>query len=511
MNQHEARIRDYLCQHIELIESGMQLVQKEYKLRSENGAGGSIDILARDAYGHLVIVEIKRSNQAARAALHELTKYVALLKSSQGIQPEKIRALLLSTEWHELAVPFSEYLRSVEVTTEGLLVDADEQGLVRSIAPFAPLSFTSPLKIERVQSIYFFRESGDRDRAIKGLASAADKASIIDFFVIEMDYGGENPQVVHPYGAYFVFSSPVNYEDPDSLQRFVDATGLHWEELYEPGENFLCWLGDFLSIEYDSMEIGYPEKLNSMMIAGWGAHIVYRGGRYADNAVLLTEETLLIQARQIEGGAGHYLYRTSSPRFKSGWCTLKSDLARVVSGCAAWEKTIVGVLKEVESERPDATVSIYMYNPTNIVLTVGKAFAQQDYSFLPSFQLIESSSNRVSVYLGFLAWTGLTPNLLGDELFSRYFGGVESYFMMMNFGELHQRYDVTCSALGLESVVLEVLNPNAPTERTRLLRGGNTREVADNKLRSFERFIAENELFGAALIKTLRSFAVGFV
>ena len=510
MNQHEARIRDYLCQHLELIESGMQLVQKEYKIQSENGAGGSIDILARDSYSHFVIIEIKRSNQAARAALHELTKYTALLKSSQGIQPDKIRVLLLSTEWHELAVPFSEYLKSVDVATQGFLIEANQEGVVQEISPFRPLTLSTPLQVERVQSIYFFRDADDRDSAVKGIVSAADKASMFDFFVIAMNYGGENPQVIHRHAAYFVFSAPVDYKNPVKLQEFIDTTGMEWEKLEQPAENFLCWFGDFLSIEYDSMEIGYPEKLSLMASERWSTNIAHRGGRYTDNASILTEAILLAQAMKIEGGAELYLYRTCSPRFQAGWNSFKNDLARVTLGCAAWDQLIAGILRKIETKRPDATVSICIYNPTDIVLTIAKASENQDYSYLPNFQLIESSPARTCTYLGLLAWTGSTPNFLGDEFLSRYFDGAENYFWMTNFHQQHQRYDAACAALGLESVVVEVLNPGAQTETARLLR----RRAGDADLQqtlSFEQFIAENALFSKSLVALLRSFSLGFV
>lgn len=511
MNQHEARIRDYLCQHLELIDPGMKLIQKEYKIHSRNGAGGSIDILATDSYGHIVVIEIKRSNQAARAALHELTKYIALLKSSQGIQPEKIRVLLLSTEWHELAVPFSEYLKSAEVVAQGFLIEANEEGVVREAKPFTPLTLSAPLRIERAQTIYFFCDSNDRNRALSGIASAAEKSSIFDFYIISMDYGGDNTQVIHPHAACFIFSAPVDYENPISLKEFIVTTGIDWDDLEDPSENFLCWHGTFLSIDYDSMEIGYPEKLSSMISDGWRSQVTYRGGRYSDNSEILTEEILLAQARQIEGGAGFYLYRTCSPRFKPGWDTFRKDLARVTLGCAAWNNGIAKILEEIESGRPDATVSLYIYNPTDIVLTIAKAFADQDYRYLPSFQLIESSPSRICTYLGFLAWSGTTPNFLGDEFLSRYFDGVEGYFWMINFHEQYKRYDAACSALGLESLVLEVLNPGAQAETTRLLMQRASLDSDRRQTLPFERFIAENELFNESLVTALRSFSFGFV
>ncbi len=128
MNRLEARIRDYLASHLELLEPGLTLVQKEYELKSTFGAGGFIDILARDRLGHLVVIEIKRSDQAARSAIHELTKYVALLASGQGVRYDQMRAVLLSTDWHELAVPFSEYLGLCKVPTEGFCCASRQLG-----------------------------------------------------------------------------------------------------------------------------------------------------------------------------------------------------------------------------------------------------------------------------------------------------------------------------------------------------------------------------------------------
>src|SRR5262245_19065768 len=93
----ESRIRDYVATHLDIIEPGLALISKEFQLLNQMGASGAIDILASDALGHYVIIEIKRSDQAARAALHELTKYVALLKMSLGVRPERLRAILLAT------------------------------------------------------------------------------------------------------------------------------------------------------------------------------------------------------------------------------------------------------------------------------------------------------------------------------------------------------------------------------------------------------------------------------
>ncbi|MGN2386238.1 endonuclease NucS domain-containing protein [Pseudomonas syringae] len=62
MNKLESKIRDYLSDNLELIEKGLMLIKKEFPLENSHGAGGSIDILAKDKLGHYVVIEIKRSD-----------------------------------------------------------------------------------------------------------------------------------------------------------------------------------------------------------------------------------------------------------------------------------------------------------------------------------------------------------------------------------------------------------------------------------------------------------------
>ncbi|WCM90818.1 hypothetical protein M5C98_07590 [Acidovorax sp. NCPPB 3576] len=235
---------------------------------------------------------MKRSNQAARAALHELTKYVALLKSTLGVQLERIRVLLISTDWHELAVPFSEYLRTVEVPTEGLVIQAEPNGEVTSVKKFTPVTLERPLSLERMQQIYLYENAEKRDQALAQIANAARQASIVDFIILKVDYEGDKVQVINPHGAYFLFSAPVDYNDKASLDNFIARTGINWEELDSPSENFLCWMQEFEEVDYDSFEIGYPEKLSSICSTGWRPKLTYRAGRYETNSELMPDESL---------------------------------------------------------------------------------------------------------------------------------------------------------------------------------------------------------------------------
>ncbi len=89
----ENAIRDRLIERLDIIEPGLTLVAREHYLKNPNGASGFLDIFARAANGQLVIVEIKRTDAAAREALQELFKYAALLRQNYLVREVDYRPI----------------------------------------------------------------------------------------------------------------------------------------------------------------------------------------------------------------------------------------------------------------------------------------------------------------------------------------------------------------------------------------------------------------------------------
>src|SRR5258708_15501695 len=104
MTYTEADVRDSLAAGLAEIEAGLTLVDTEVPLPNAIGARGRIDILANDRFGNFVVIEVKRADQTARQALHEVLKYAELLTREHGIASHRIRLVIASTTWHELTV-----------------------------------------------------------------------------------------------------------------------------------------------------------------------------------------------------------------------------------------------------------------------------------------------------------------------------------------------------------------------------------------------------------------------
>jgi RecB family endonuclease NucS len=80
----EDEIRDLLANQLEVLEPGLCLIEKEKYIPNPLGTRGFIDLLARDASGHFVLIELKRSDASAREAIHEILKYVEGVKYHLG-------------------------------------------------------------------------------------------------------------------------------------------------------------------------------------------------------------------------------------------------------------------------------------------------------------------------------------------------------------------------------------------------------------------------------------------
>src|SRR5271157_5553745 len=197
-------IRDHISKTLDILEPGLTLIEVNHKLPNDVGAKGFIDILARDRLGNLVIIELKRSDQAARQALFEILKYMPLFRQQHGTPAHRIRCFIVSTAWHELLVPYSEFRRLCETQTEGFKIVVDGAGNVlksEKITDHIEDALPQPF---RMHVAYLYPNADERAKALPMLRDAYTKASAEGYLLLQVDYKGGDPRVIYPFGAYLV-------------------------------------------------------------------------------------------------------------------------------------------------------------------------------------------------------------------------------------------------------------------------------------------------------------------
>ena len=154
----ESSLRDLIAQKISQLKPGLTLLQKEQYIPGEHGTKSFIDLYARDEKGRHVLIELKRSNTAARQALHEVSKYVEQVKQHFGAKDSEIFAIIASTEWGELLLPFSRFCEDAGFSIEKIQIDVTEDHSDCQARPISPLATIRGRLIAPWHHIYWYTD-----------------------------------------------------------------------------------------------------------------------------------------------------------------------------------------------------------------------------------------------------------------------------------------------------------------------------------------------------------------
>jgi RecB family endonuclease NucS len=98
---YEADLRNYLAKNLSIIEPGLKLYQEEGITGVEFDVGGRrIDILAVDAKGALVVIELKVSRGYDRV-VGQLLRYMAWIRKNLAEPGHQVRGVIIAREMSE--------------------------------------------------------------------------------------------------------------------------------------------------------------------------------------------------------------------------------------------------------------------------------------------------------------------------------------------------------------------------------------------------------------------------
>lgn len=411
----ETFIRDFLIENLSIIEPDLILIDKEFTIPNSVGAGGRIDILAKDKFGMYVIVELKKSNVSARQALHELQKYIALFKTNYGIASEKCRCILLSTEWHELLVPFSEFSRIVDYQMDGYQLILNEEGM--------PISKTSislvPEGEERFifprHNIYLYETNENREIAKEKLEDILKKIKIKDYALLIINYEGDSEKVIYPFALYLVIDylkkldkeiikqdlGILDIDDIDDIDEEVNNQPVIEEEILSEITNRLLDL-------IDTMEGGCAESLQHMISNGWFVNKTCRGNR-TSLKLLITDEEILKEIISFEGGNSVIYTSVTTPKIQPLWKATSEKLKHFLYSNFFWNVGSEWFLKKVESTSTKATVNLRIYDACDILKSLYNYYCRS-VNYFPSLELVaqipgeNGENNKTIILVGFLEW-----------------------------------------------------------------------------------------------------------
>ncbi len=436
-------IRESLGSQLSLLEPGLTSVKQNYHLCNRDGADGFIDILALDRFGYSVIIELKRSDKSAREGLHEILKYLRLYKAESGLAPNQIRCFIVSTTWHELATPFSEFRQLAKVQAEGFQIETTPAGEVISAEHVPNLPPPAKTTVFRQHGIFLYPDASMRDAASALFPSLLKDLGSDGYLLFSVNYEGKNNHVIYPHGLYLV-PTMLSESVLDSLAREAQAEDpeLSLDESAYTGFNegsFLARVVDRYLSQSDfgdaTFEIGYPEKATSMLEGGWVAGIIQRSGPFS-SAVTSPDENLLKLVKGLGGANMVRFERLTSPKLGLDWKGATSAAKQCLSGNPTWATTFEWFTGWVEHNRPESDVLLKVYNPLMLTESFYRLAVEGDSKYLPELCLASyaGDGSDVVVLRGCVVWDGNTCPRSVADVFEDLCGEMLEFYFLQQVG-----------------------------------------------------------------------------
>jgi hypothetical protein len=136
-------------------------------------------------------------------------------------------------------------------------------------------------------------------------------------------------------------------------------------------------------------EIGYPDKLATILRTGWSCvEIIRRGGMMSAAAV--SDEELLASLQGLTGDNTIMYQRVAKPRISRSWTDFMNASEKCLRGNPAWERGFRLFGRLLELRQPDSLVSAKIYNPLQIPVSLHKLVAEKDPRYLPAMEVVSS-------------------------------------------------------------------------------------------------------------------------
>lgn len=417
----EDHIRDKLADQLALIEDRLSPIRTNYPLPNSEGTSGRVDILARDRYGVFVVVELKRSNKTAREALHEIMKYTELLQRELGVDRSEIRAVIISTHWDELLVPFGHLKRGWSTELRGYQLTLKEDGITPLTATqVTPLNELPERGVTPVHLIIYPRGSVGVATLWRQSIARLREVAADDVVGIVLEHPQHGPLL------YLVIGRMVR-DDPrtirlDNLVELVPDNTIEAPEGCALEYRALCYMTSRYDYSQVEIALGNPEKFTGLRLnANCKVQGILRAGIFSLQHEIYTDEVLIGRIVDHIGQSQVRFASSSRPTNHPHWAQFKVNVSNCLRSTADWRDTLIAWIDDMANAFPDKGISCQLYNPSDLMGSLVFGWPDRLDPFLPAIQAkLEVPAPRGKMVRGGLVCTGERLSSFYEAIYSVY-------------------------------------------------------------------------------------------
>ncbi|ANJ95111.1 endonuclease NucS domain-containing protein [Serratia plymuthica] len=537
----ENELRDLICERIELLGDDLTLLNKEKYIPNSLGTKGFIDIYAKDKDNNHVLIELKRSNQAARQALHEVIKYAEGVKSYFGANDDEIKLIIASTEWSELLVPFSSLTHNTPFFLKGVKIHLDGIDIVTE--NIEPLKYNKGRFISPKYEVFWYKDESSLNDGIISIRKELNESGINNFLLsilktkipIPSPSKERRKEMLMEIArlrkikttdtetelfSYILFLSTQTMSSSEHLdiikrtkpKEIVDEVVYSISDVDEEQQSDILYeyTFDFENIHSDDMEIGNPAKfshyLNTQEIK---LHKIIREGFFAFNKNL-TDETILTELKGNKGNSAQKLQVSMTLNNNQKLNGLKENIRKLLDTNLAWQSQILQILNEIEKNHPNSLIDLNIYHPRTALFSIYYTIKNinNHESYLPCYTLSVKNEQGTTLkkYFGCLEKNG--SSMLFQDVIKKYYNdNIQNLIHTITWGGTDDRDDEILDDVGLSYMSF---HHDLDTDKTYVLINNKWREHDIKKVNGyFDDFIQSNHELISELFDEISFFDQG--
>jgi hypothetical protein len=345
---------------------------------------------------------VKRSDSTAREAIHEVLKYCELLRSQRGLRIDQVRAVIASTTWPELLVPFSEMSRVSGYPIEGVELTVDN-------------GFPASLRAERVTPLPVPEERDLSALAVRLEVESVESAvglwpeivgRLLDLGVddaLGIVAGNARRTVLH------VALGTVVGGDPRVPPPFPDEGE---DEAPEGQEGEFRAALQLLTGVSNGQLVG-PERLSRIMVSNQLRVLqVLRTGRFEEQIDLVDDAEAVRLAEGTAGWNQVNVTLTGKPSHALAWRRRRTRLEYALVGNPRWSRLLRRWLDEIEANQRSADVVLHVYNPCDLMAALVHSGLGGDLEqLIPKLEgALDLPGDDGRLLVGTLTWDGTSAS-----------------------------------------------------------------------------------------------------
>ncbi|MBA3546218.1 MAG: DUF91 domain-containing protein [Nannocystis sp.] len=435
-------IRDKLAANLSVLEAGLTLLKVEPHL-PDSLASGFIDILARDRMGLLVLIELKRSDSAARQAIQELFKYISLVVRNFGVPRSKIRCLIVSTTWRELWNPFSELKLSADIQVEGLELTVADDGSPLVAHPVQPPPAEEDRGVCSFYPVVCYESAADRDAAADQIAEGMKTSGFLKGAVVLQNYEGPDQAMIYPYSITAVVGALAVSAGSQSVDRESGADD-RWHQEIELISTIVGNARKDTSSEQGGVG---PEQFVGRLHSGWRCVRLMRVGSHWRDSAIFDDGTILEITSGFQSRNAIYFEAIASPRHHQDWKQRLGQLKDMLDADGELQELLEARLTEFSQRSPRGAVSLHVFYPDDLLRAFyGPLLSRPRDGMEPGVQLWldPQDGSEPSALYGLLCWAPKRETYDLCKLVETAYDGLTGYFLAC---ALHEHYPARAAIL----------------------------------------------------------------